>query len=290
LTLAFASPLLFAAFDVGLRILSADVTVFGLLQIRGLVGTALALVFARAAGYRLKLAHVWTLALAGLFAALSTVCTTTAITMIPLYQAVVILYLYPAFTVVLSLILGVDRITWRAVMGVLTAFVGCVMLVWPDVPAGLELGWGHAVGVLGSLFYASCLILVRRLGDGQGGLEPFLFNSLACIVVAWPLAKLFGAGLGIDSLGEVGLSAALVCLGSVAQLMAFAAVRYLPPFKVGVIGTLEILGTALASWLMFSDPMTPRALVGAAIIIYAAFGFGPGRSKAPPSPAVDRAA
>jgi drug/metabolite transporter (DMT)-like permease len=55
--------------------------------------------------------------------------------------------------------------------------------------------------------------------------------------------------------------------------MAFAALKYLPAHKVGVIGTLEVLGGALSSWLIFSDPFTPIGLVGAVIIIYAAFGF-----------------
>lgn len=283
MTLAFTSPFLFAAFDIGIRVLSADMSVYGLLLLRGFVGAALVLAFARIAGVRLHFARLGALALVGLFSALSTVCTTTAITKIPLYHAVVILYLYPAFTVVLSLILRVDKVTLRAVLGVLTAFVGCVLLVWPDAAAGMELTWFHGVGLLGSLFYASCLIIIRRLGEGHSGLEPFLFYSLAAILVAWPLSHVFGSGLGVDTIGEAGKGAVLACLGSAAQLMAFAAVKYLPPFKVGVIGTLEILGTALASWLMFSEPFTVRSVAGALIIIYAAFGFS---AKKPSATAV----
>ena len=273
LALAFTSPFLFAAFDVGIRILSAEISVYGLLFLRGLVGAAIVLIFARLAGVRLRFGKIGSLALVGLFSALSTVCTTTAITRIPLYQAVVILYLYPAFTVVLSVILRVDRITARGVLGVLTAFVGCVLLVWPDTEAGLSFGPFHAVGLLGAFCYALCLIFIRRLGQGHSGLEPFLFYSLAGVLVSYPLSLLFGQGLGIDSIGEAGQGAALACLGSAAQLMAFAAVKFLPPFKVGIIGTLEILGTSLASWLLFSDPVTVRAVAGAVVVVYAAFGF-----------------
>jgi drug/metabolite transporter (DMT)-like permease len=217
----------------------------------------------------------------GLVSALSTVCTTTAITYIPLYQAVVILYLYPAFTVLLSIIFRVDKITLRAFLGVAAAFIGCVLLVWPDEVAGLALSWAHGLGVLGSFFFAATLVLIRRLGQGHSGLEPFLFYCLASILVAYPLSHLFGSGLGIDSLSEVGRGAALAAIGALAQLMAFAAVKYLPPYKVGIIGTLEVLAASLASWLMFSDPFTFRAGIGAAIIIYAAFGF----SAKKPAPA-----
>jgi drug/metabolite transporter (DMT)-like permease len=288
LALAFTSPFLFAALDVGIRILSADMSIYGLLILRGMIGGVLVLAFARIAGLRLHFAKIGSLALVGLFAALSTACTSAAISQIPLYQAAVILYVYPAFTVVLSMLLRVDKITLRAALGVLTAFVGCVLLVWPDSEAGLTCGIFHAVGVLGAFVYAVSLITIRRLGQGHSGLEPFLAYCVGAIVVSWLLSAAFGTPLGVDSLGEAGQGLALGCLGSLAQLMAFAAVKYLPPFKVGVIGTLEILGTAVASWLIFSDPFTFRAGIGAIIIIYAAFGFQP--KKLPESEPREQAA
>jgi drug/metabolite transporter (DMT)-like permease len=278
LVLAVASPVFFCAFDVGLRIISADVTIYGLLLIRGLVGTAMALAVARAMRVTMIFGDLKTLVTAGLAAAMASVCTTTSITMIPLYQAVVILYAYPAFSVILARIILGDRITLTALAGVLTAFAGCALLVWPDHAAGLEPGWFHALGVLGALLYALCYVVVRGLGDRQSGLEPFLFFSLAAILVAWPLSRLFGAGLGVDSVSEAARAAVLALLGSAAKIMGFAALRFLPPFRVGVIGTLEVMGGALCSWLIFSDPMTVRALIGAVVVVYAAFGF---RSRRP---------
>ena len=277
LGLAVAAPLLFAVFDVGLRIVSSDISVYGLLLTRGITGAVLVLAIVKTAGARLRLERMGSLVAAGLLSVASSVCNTLALSLIPLYQAVVILYLYPAFTVALSLFLGLDKPSPKAVLGVFTALVGCVLLVWPDGEAGLLFGPYHLVGIAGSLLYAGCLVVIRRLGRGQIGLEPFLFYCLGGILAAWPLSRIFGAGLGIDSLVEVGQAAALALVASVAKFSAFASVRYLPPYQVGVIGTLEILATALASWLFFSDPMTPRAMVGAVVVIYAAIGFQAGR-------------
>ncbi|MDR2443451.1 MAG: DMT family transporter [Deltaproteobacteria bacterium] len=274
LLLAVASPLCFATFNAGLRIVSAQITIYGLMFLRGLVGMALVLIISKLMNLKLNKNRKLFLLSIGFVSAFSTVATTTAITLIPLYQAVVILYLYPAITVPLGYVLGGDKITPRSLAGVVAAIIGCVLLVWPDSQAGLNLHYGHAIGLLGATLYALSFIMTRKLGSGYSGLEPFFTYSLASFLISWPLSKIIYDGLGIDNQGEVLLGLALVWLGAAAQLMAFAALRFLPPFRVGVIGTLEVLLGALCSWLLFNDPFTVRALIGAIIIVYAAFGFG----------------
>jgi drug/metabolite transporter (DMT)-like permease len=268
-----ASPIFFATFNNGLRLVSADIGVYGLLFLRGVVGVTLAI----AVTYLTKtipiVKKLGLLALTGLSGALASAATTTSITMIPLYQAVVILYLYPAMTVIMARILVGERITIRALARVITAFVGCVLLVLPGGDGGLSLSLGHAIGLLGAALYALSYVLTRRLGQDHRGLEPFIFYCLACMIVAFPLASVFSSGFGIDNLKELTLGLTLGSLGAGAQLMAFAALKHIPAHTVGVIGTLEILCGTLSSWLLFSDPFTPIAVLGAAIVIYAAFGF-----------------
>ena len=107
LILAVGSPVAFCAFDVGLRQISAEVNIYGLLLVRGLVGTAMVLAAAGAMRLRMSFAAPAALSVAGLSAALGSACTTASISNIPLYQALVILYAYPAFSVLLArIILG----------------------------------------------------------------------------------------------------------------------------------------------------------------------------------------
>ncbi|MDR2368366.1 MAG: DMT family transporter [Deltaproteobacteria bacterium] len=273
LGLAVASPFFFAATNNGIRIVSSNVTIFGLLFLRGLVGVALVVAISRLAKISLTFEKPGLLALIALTGAFASSATTTSITMIPLYQAVVILYLYPAMSVVMARVILGERVSVKGLAGVLTAFVGCVILVLPDRGAGIGFSWGHAIALLGSALYALSFVLTRRLGQGHCGLEPFLFYCVACALVSWPLATIFGKGFGIDSAGEVGIGLIVASLAAIGQVMVFAALKFLPAYKVGVFGTLEIFCGALSSWLIFSDPLTPTGALGAAIIVYAAFGF-----------------
>jgi drug/metabolite transporter (DMT)-like permease len=193
--------------------------------------------------------------------------------MVPLYQAVVLLYLYPSHSVVLSAIINREGVAAKDLAGVLVALAGCVVLVWPTDAAAMGLRLGHLMALAGGALYALSIVLARRLGQGNGGLEPIFFYSLFAGLAALPLALLSGQGLGLDSLAEARRGALLGLLGSSAQLLAYLAIRYLPPFKVGVIGTLEILGSALFSLLFFNDRLGLQSLAGGILILYAAFGF-----------------
>ncbi|MDR0622654.1 MAG: DMT family transporter [Deltaproteobacteria bacterium] len=284
LALAIGSPLFFAAFDNGLRLLDGSISIFGLLLLRGILGLTLVAALSRLTATKLTLDKPCLLALIGLTGALASAAGNASITMIPLYQAVVLVLLYPAMSVFMArLILG-ERITLRALTRVIIAFIGCVLLVLPDQTSGLNLSWGHVIGFFGAALYALSFVLTRRLGPANHGLEPFLFYCLACVAVSWPLSFLSPTGFGIDNLTETALGLALVSLSALGQLTAFAALKHLPAHTVGVFGTLEILCGALSSWLLFSDPFSPTAIIGSAVIIYAAFGFRESHLPPPTSP------
>jgi drug/metabolite transporter (DMT)-like permease len=273
LLLATASPLAYSVFNVGLRLLSEHISVWGMLLLRGWVGALLVAMVAKLCRKSLWGRQAGLLCLIGLLGSLSTACTTTAVTLIPVYQAIVILYLYPSQSIIFSAILNREGIGSRDLLGVGLAFAGCVLLIWPDRAAGLYIQAGHFFALAGGSLFSLSIVLIRRLGQSNSGLEPIFFYSLFAGLIALPLAILFGAGLGIDSPEEAGLGIGLGLLGSLGQLMAYAALRYLPAYKVGVLGSLEVLGGAAASWLIFREPMIARGILGGGLILFAAFGL-----------------
>lgn len=271
LLLALASPVAFSFFNIGVRVMSGEITVWMLLFLRGCIGVAVVLAAARLLKKSLWGVNRNLLMLIGCIGFLSTACTTTAITKIPLYQAIVILYLYPGLAVVLAAVINREKIHFRDGLGVALALFGCVLLIWPDEAAGLNLQIGHLIGFLGSLLYSLSHVLTRRLGEDNCGLEPIFHYSLYAAVGALPLGWLFGADLSLVSAGGVGAGLALGALGSLGQMMGYAALKWLPAHKVGVFGTLEIPGGVLASWLLFHDPISLRAIMGGCVIICVAF-------------------
>jgi drug/metabolite transporter (DMT)-like permease len=215
------------------------------------------------------------LPLIGLCAFLATCLTFTAFSRIPLYQALVILYLYPILSLGLAALINREPVSAGDGLRALLALGGCLLLVWPDEAAGLVFGSGHVIGLAGSFLYSLSIVLIRRLGTANSGLEPLFHYSIACTLGALPLALIFGQELGLSLNLEAAQGLLVVSLTGLGQFLGFAAVRWLPAHTVGTIGTLEVLIGALFSWLFFHDPMTVRALFGGGLILGTALSIRP---------------
>jgi drug/metabolite transporter (DMT)-like permease len=268
--LAFASALGYCACNVATRLAVGEITVWGILFTRGVFGVAAMFLAARLLRKSLFGRNLGLLTCIGIAGSLSTACIVTAIMSIPLYQALVLLYLYPALTVPLGFVVNGERVRPADGMMVLLAFTGSLLLIWPDKSAGLIFGTGHLVGVGGALLYAVAYVLIRRLGEGNSGLEPMFHYSLwAMIGVSCGIAFLdLDAGLPDARAWSIGMG--LATLSLVALFAGYLALRWLAPHRVGVIGTLEVFGGVLSSWLIFADPITVRALCGGVLVLFAA--------------------
>jgi drug/metabolite transporter (DMT)-like permease len=271
LLLAFASPVAFSVGNIGVRVISGEVTVWGLILLRGCLGVMLVWLMARQMKKPLWGRHWKLLSIIGGCGFFSTACTFTAISQIPLYQALVLLYLYPTISIVLAALINGERVHPRDIIPLFLTLLGCLMLIWPDQAAGLDFKNGHLVGLLGSFFYALGFVLARRLGNDNSGLEPIFHYSLYCAVGAVVAILVFGRVTGLDNASEMAGGLGVGMVASLGQLLGYAAVRWLPAHKVGVIGTLEVFAGAVSSWLIFNDPMTVRALAGGGLILFASF-------------------
>lgn len=271
MSLAFGSALAYTCYDVGVRALIGDLTVWGLLFLRGAIGVTVVGVLARIFSRPLWGQRKRALALVGLCGFLSSVANATSLSTIPLYQALMIIYLYPVFTLLLAVPINGEPVA-RSDLGLMVlAIGGGLALIWPDEAVGLAFTINHLVGVIGAVFYSLGQVLIRRMGTGNSGLEPIFHYSLYALIFSLPLALLFGRELGIDSARGLASGLALAGMGMTAQLAGFAALRWIPGFKVGLIGYLELALGAFISWLVFSDPMSPRALAGGVLVVLTAF-------------------
>ncbi|MDR2945677.1 MAG: EamA family transporter, partial [Candidatus Adiutrix sp.] len=116
LPLAFGAPLVYSIMNVGMRFqLDSTLTVWGLLCVRGLVGLLFLGLAAKMFKKKLGGKNRPRLLLVGLTSFLSTICLVLAIANIPLYQALVLLYLFPALTVPLDFFLNGARVGRRTV-------------------------------------------------------------------------------------------------------------------------------------------------------------------------------
>ena len=269
LFLAFTSTLAYTLGDIGVRLVIGDLTPLGLVFLRGLLSLATAIIAARILKRQLWGRHWLLLSISGLFFFMATCSVFTAISLIPLYQVFVLLFMYPLLAIFLAWPINNEKIVGRDVFKACLALGGCILLLWPDKAAGLSFSFGHILALFGSLCHSVSSVMVRRLGEANSGFEPLFHYGLYCVLGTVPLAWLLGMDLGLLRGGLEGTAYGFVTvsLTSLGLLLNFAALKWLPAHQVGIIGTLEMAGVALASWLLFQDPITARAILGGALVL-----------------------
>ncbi|MBK6315258.1 MAG: DMT family transporter [Blastocatellia bacterium] len=186
-------------------------------------------------------------------------------------NAQVIATTIPAFTLGFGVMLGIDRLSWLRVVGILMAASGAIYLVGPDrIEFTPDTTIGNAMIAVNAVAYSLYLVLAK----------PMLAKYDSVSVMAWVF--LFGA-IGVLPFGAVSLasSGALVTMpGSAWAGVAFIiliptvgsyllnawALKRSAPSIVATYVYLQPLLTGLLAVMMQGEPIDPRAIPSAALI------------------------
>jgi drug/metabolite transporter (DMT)-like permease len=96
---------------------------------------------------------------------------------IPLSVALILFYLYPAFTTLLSPWVTGEPTARSAWLFIGCAFIGIILILWPSETSA-ALNPGHLFAVIASVLCALTLLLVRRLSK-DNNISPWLFFQSA---------------------------------------------------------------------------------------------------------------
>jgi drug/metabolite transporter (DMT)-like permease len=216
------------------------------------------------------------LTLRGLCGSVAFLLLVAAFQRIPLSLAMVLFYLYPAFTALLSPALTGEpnpRIAWPFIAG---AFIGTCLILWPH-EASAVLNLGHLFAVIASVLCALTLLLVRRLGRENNIYTLFFYLCLSGTIAGLgPLLMQDAAFLPESPTAWAGLAAvAVFSIG--AQLSINQALIRIPAPKVSVMMTAEVPLVAAFGVLYLDEPSGWRLIAGAILI----FGSGVGLNLLP---------
>lgn len=182
----------------------------------------------------------------------------------------------PLMVPLAAAMLGVERITSRAIVGIVVSFGGVAWIVarghWEDLVA-LRFDHGELIVILATANYAIYSVLLRRKPAAIGPLAflaATMATGLAVLAPFWALELAGGARIPFDP-KAIG---AVLYIGVFASLIAFIlwghCVQVLGATVTGVSFHLVALFTAVLAALTLGEPVRSYHLVGIALIL---FGF-----------------
>lgn len=221
------------------------------------------------------------LLLRGVSGTLSFLCFIVAIQRLPLSQAVVLFYLFPAWAALLSPWVAAEKTPlqdWPFVAG---AFGGVGLILWPQ-PGTVDLDWGHLFGLAAAFFAGVTVSLIRRLRARNNVITLYFYFCLVGVAVTVTSLTLQGGPVVPDARGAMVLLLVGVLAGT-AQLCMNQGFKTLNAAKGAVLLMSEAVFASSFGIILLGEPMTWRLAGGAVLILGCGIGLSL-RSRAKPPP------
>lgn len=215
--------------EIGVWQISFYRALFGILFMLGLSGCFRIAIL----GPNLRL-----LIIRGLLGTIGFLCLVLAMQQIPLTEVMVLFFLFPAFAAIFSPWLNDERVARRDWLLIALAFIGTVVVLYPD--GNLHLRLGHICALITSVVAGLNMALVRRLAGQHSPYCIYFFFCLAAALVSiWPLAlgvePLLPSGIGLLYLAAIGVVA------TVGQVMMNQGFYHLPAAEGGVVLMSQVI-------------------------------------------------
>ena len=208
----------------------------------------------------------------GLAGAGTFVCLVLSLRSLPMAEALILLYLFPAFAALLAPWLTDDRHRLADWLLIGVAFVGLAVVLWPNNRTdGLVIG--HLFGVLSGFCLGLAFTLVRRLHRQGDALSPYFYYCLcgfvgsAAVLILGPAKPWPETSLGWWGLLGVG------AVSMLANPAANKSVQHLSAPKAGVVMMLEVVFGAAVGVVVFLEQPTLKLALGAILILGGAAGL-----------------
>ena len=212
-----------------------------------------------------------------------TVCYFTAIEMMPLSTAAILLYTSPIWIMLMSALFFREKLTGLKLLALALAFAGCVLVSGVSgegvTLAGLLFGLGSGLGY--GLYSILGTVALRKYSPFTVTTWTFLFAAAGSLLICRPadmLAK-FAVAPNLAALLLFCLVTALVT--AVVPFLAYTlGLRTVEASRAGILATVEPMVATLIGILVFSEPLTPLSGLGMALILAAVVLLNRKRQKA----------
>ena len=201
-----------------------------------------------------------------------TVCYFSAITIMPLSTAAILLYTSPIWIMLMSVLFFREKLNRVKLAALALAFAGCVLVSGISgeglTPAGLLLGLGSGIGY--GLYSILGTVALRKYSPYTVTTYTFLFAAAGSWLVCGPADMIPKFSAAADPAGLI----LFCCLtGLVTAVIPFLSythgLRTVEASRAGILATIEPLGATLVGIVVFSEPLTPLSGLGIVLILAA---------------------
>ena len=186
-----------------------------------------------------------------------------------------LLYLYPMFVFVLSVIILRERVTWLKVTALVLALFGTALTV---DPAGGQLQ-GILLAICAALIYSVYIIIGTNVMKHVSPVQSSLVIFASAGAVYGALMAVNGAHLPASDRGWLGI-AGMVLIATVVPVAAFlAGLDRIGPTNAAMLSTLEPVVTVLLAAWIFKERLNAWVMFGGGLILIAVILLTRGESE-----------
>jgi drug/metabolite transporter (DMT)-like permease len=210
--------------------------------------------------------------LAGIFLALHFATWVASLKYTSVASSVVLVTTNPLFVALFSWWFLREGISRRAMIGILIAVAGGILIAQADVGLGRATLKGDALALLGAIMMAGYLLIGRVIRQVTP-LTQYVFRVYAAAAGVLVLLCLFAEPNWIHYSGRTFLFFALSALvpQSIGHTSLNWALRHFPATIVAVCTLLEPVGASLLALMLFREILTPEKMLGGVIILVGIF-------------------
>ena len=201
-----------------------------------------------------------------------TVCYFTAITIMPLSTAAILLYTSPIWIMLMSVVFFREKLTGRKILALAMAFGGCVLVSGVSgeglTMTGLLIGLGAGLGY--GLYSILGTVALRKYSPYTVTAYTFLLASAGAWLICRP-ADMLSKFAAADDLTSLLLFCCLTALvTAVIPFLAYTlGLRTVEASRAGILATVEPMVATLLGILVFSEPLTVFSGTGILLILAA---------------------
>ncbi|MCR5508771.1 MAG: DMT family transporter [Lachnospiraceae bacterium] len=199
-----------------------------------------------------------------------TVCYFTAINMMSLSTAAILLYTSPIWIMLMSVVFFHEKLNGRKLTALAVAFLGCVLVSGISgggvTMTGLLVGLGSGIGY--GLYSILGTIALKRYSSYTVTAYTFLFAAAGSLVICRP-ADMFAGFAGSDHLpGLVFFCLLTALVTAVVPFLSYTlGLESVEASKAGILATIEPMVATLFGVLVFKEPLTVFSGLGVLMIL-----------------------